>query len=85
MIRDINGVPIKDVYDRLRKGKEFFEAKLNHDALSIVPNITDSPVEPYVCNCVLQTEEEIISIIHCLRPKFLKKIAFGPNVVHYRS
>ncbi|VDN53214.1 unnamed protein product [Dracunculus medinensis] len=64
MVRYINGVPIRAVKNRLRRWKEFFEAKLNHDAPSIIPNITDLPVELYVCNCEPLTEEEILSVIH---------------------
>ncbi|VDN51657.1 unnamed protein product [Dracunculus medinensis] len=30
---------------------------------SVVPNITDLPVEPYVCNCEPPTEKEILSVI----------------------
>ncbi|VDN57595.1 unnamed protein product [Dracunculus medinensis] len=59
MIRDINGVPIKAVKDRLRRRKEFFEAKHNYDAPSVVPNTIDLPIEPYFCNCEPPTEEEI--------------------------
>ncbi|VDN53945.1 unnamed protein product [Dracunculus medinensis] len=67
MYRDINGAPIKAIKDRVRRWKEFFEAKLNHDASSVVPNITDSPVEPYVCSCEPPTENEIVSVIHKLK------------------
>ncbi|VDN51913.1 unnamed protein product [Dracunculus medinensis] len=67
MIWDITGMPIKAVKDRLKRWKEFFEAKFNHYAPSVVPNMTDSSVQPYVCNCEPPTKEEIISVIHKLK------------------
>ncbi|VDN50824.1 unnamed protein product [Dracunculus medinensis] len=48
MKQNINGASVKGIKDRLIRWKEFFEAGLKHDAPSVVPNITDSPVEPYV-------------------------------------
>ncbi|VDN59542.1 unnamed protein product [Dracunculus medinensis] len=84
MVRDINGVPIKTVKDRLRRWKEFFEGKLNHGPPFIVQNITDLPVEPYVCNCKPPTEEEITSVIHKLKINQTSG-ARSSNVVHYHS
>ncbi|VDN56029.1 unnamed protein product [Dracunculus medinensis] len=55
--------PVKAIKDRIVTWKEFFETKLIHDTLSVIPCRTDSPVEPYVCNC----EKEIISVIHKLK------------------
>ncbi|VDN53510.1 unnamed protein product [Dracunculus medinensis] len=67
MVRDSNGVLIKSIKDRLIRWKEFFEAKLNHEAPSVAPDIADTFPEAYVCNCEPPTEEEIISVIHKLK------------------
>ncbi|VDN51632.1 unnamed protein product [Dracunculus medinensis] len=62
MVRDSNGVPVKSIKDRLIRWKEFFEIKLNHEAPSVAPDITDMFAEPYACNCDPSTEEEIIFV-----------------------
>ncbi|VDN58025.1 unnamed protein product [Dracunculus medinensis] len=64
MVRDSNCVLIKSIKDCLIRWKEFFEAKLNHEAPSIAPDIADTFAEAYACNCEPPTEEEIISVIH---------------------
>ncbi|VDN53526.1 unnamed protein product [Dracunculus medinensis] len=64
MIRNINGAPVKTIKNRFIRRKEFFDAKPNHDAPSVIPDITHSLVEPYVCNCELPAEKKKISIIH---------------------
>lgn len=59
-------MPVKNIKDLLIKWKEFFEAKLNDDAPSVIPD-ADSLVEPYVCNWKPPTEEKIIYVIHKLK------------------
>lgn len=49
MIRDSNGVLVKAIKDRLTRQKEFVEAKRNHDASSVVSDISNSLSEPYSC------------------------------------
>ncbi|VDN52200.1 unnamed protein product [Dracunculus medinensis] len=66
--RDANNFHGSDVMVRHKIRIKLIICKFNHDALSVVPNITDSPVEPYVRNCGPPTqEEEMISVIHKLK------------------
>lgn len=50
-------MPTKAVNDRLRESKEFFKAKLEYDAPSVVTNIIDLPAKPYVGEVVNQSIE----------------------------
>ncbi|VDN52152.1 unnamed protein product [Dracunculus medinensis] len=45
MLKDSNGVPVKNIKNRLIKWKKFFEAKLNHEKLSVAPDIADTFAE----------------------------------------
>lgn len=52
---------------------EFFEAKVNHDASSVAPEILDSLIEPYL---QLRQKRKIISIIQKFKAN---KMVFGLN------
>lgn len=67
MVRDSNGVLVKSIKYPLIRWKEFFDIKFNHDIPFVTPEITDSLVEPYICNYKLPIEQEIISVIHKLK------------------
>lgn len=47
-------------------GRNSLRPKFNQDALSVVPDIANSLIEPYFCNCELPTEQEI-SVIQKLK------------------
>ncbi|VDN53987.1 unnamed protein product [Dracunculus medinensis] len=65
IVRDNNGVPIKNIKYRLIRWQKFFEAKISHVAQSIDLDIADTFAEPYIYNWEVPTEEEIIiSVVH---------------------
>lgn len=49
---------------RLIRKKNFFEATLNHDARSVVPDIPESLMEPYAYNIIKKNIHDHITAVH---------------------